>query len=870
MTRWMSRLVRLYPRRWRERYEDELTTLIEESDADWRTALDVVRGATLMQLAYGLATIRQQSRRLVATPAFTLTVLVTMAAAIGANTLIFSLVNGLLLTPLPHPMPDRLVGVAHRAPGFTADVLPQGAFTYFTYREAARQLEDIGLWMAGTVSVAGRGDPEVLRALTVTDGTLPILRVAPAHGRGFTTADDAPGSRETALVSHAYWRRALGGTVNAIGQSLMVDGRQREVIGVLPEDFQLLGHRPDVVLPLRLNRAEAAIGLFRYQGIARLKPGATLDAATADLARLVPSMPDRFPIPPGFTRRMFDDFRLEPDLHPLQQDLTGDVSSMLWLLFAAVALLLLVACANVASLFLVRGASRRQEIAVHLALGAPLLRVAGQMLAEALLLSLASGAAGLALAWAGLRALRALALEQWPMFAEAGVTAGVALFALGISAAVGLVFGLAPALKYCRPHLATALKEQARGSSDGRDGQRLRSGLVVVQVAVAFVLLVGAALMVRTFAAMSDVRTGFSDPGRVLTVSLTIPDAVEPDPAAVARRHHAILQNIRAIGGVQAVAQTSSAPMDGANRRDPLFVEGAAVPDAAMPPARRMKWVSPDYFATMGNPLVAGRDFTWDDVHGRRAVAIVSARLARETFGDARAAIGQRVRTNPTGAWREVVGVVGDEHDDGPTRGVVPLIYWPFLQENMAPGRVTVERSLVYTIRTERPHDGSLLRDIQQAVWAESPTVPLARIQTLQEIYERSTAQVSFLLVALIVASAVTLLLGVVGIYGVVAYVAAARRREVGIRLALGADRRDVRRLFLRRGLALVVWGLSAGLALAAMAMRLLEGFLYDVAPLDPVAYVAAGTLLGGVAMVATWLPARNAARLAPVTALRL
>jgi len=870
VSRWISHLVRLYPRPWRERYEDELTTLIDESDPDWRTALDVVRGATLMQFAYGLATVRHQLRRLVATPAFTLTVLVTLASAIGANALIFSLVYGLLLTPLPHHEPDRLVGVAHRAPGLTADPLPQGAFTYFTYREAARQLEDIGLWAAGTVSVDGRGDPEVLRSLTVTDGTLPILRVTPLHGRGFTPADDAPGSRETAVVSHAYWRRALGGTVDAIGQSLMVDGRPREVIGVLPAHFQLLGHRPDVVLPLRLNRADTAIGLFRYQGLARLKPGVTLEAAAADLARLVPSMPDRFPIPPGFTRRMFDDFRLAPDLHPLQEDLTGDVSSMLWLLFAAVALLLLVACANVGGLFLVRGESRRQEIAVHLALGAPLFRVAGQMLGEALLLSLVGGAAGLALASAGLQALRALALERWPMFAEVGITAGVALFALGLSVAVGLVFGLAPVVKYCRPHLATALKAQARGSSDGRDGQRVRSGLVVAQDAVAFVLLVGAALMVRTFAAIRDVRTGFADPGQVLTVSLSIPEAAEPDPAAVARRHHAILQDIRALGGVQSAAQTSSVPMHGANRRDPLFVESAAAPDGTMPPARRMKWVSPNYFATMGNALVAARDFTWDDVHGRRAVAIVSSRLARETFGEPRAAIGQRVRTSPGGAWREVVGVVGDERDDGPTRGVVPLVYWPYLQENLAPGRVTVERSLVYAIRTTRPHDGGLLRDIQRAVWTHSPTVPLARIETLQDVYERSTAQVSFLLVAFTVASAVTLLLGVVGIYGVIAYVAAARRREVGIRMALGADRRDVRELFLRRGLGLVVWGLAIGLGLAAMAMRVLDGFLYEVAPLDPVAYLAAGALLGGVATVAIWLPARNAARLAPVTALRL
>ncbi|MGE4068755.1 MAG: ABC transporter permease [Vicinamibacterales bacterium] len=873
MSRWTSRLVRLYPRRWREQYEAELTAVIEDSDPGWRTAADVLRGAALMQFAYGLATVRHHARRLIATPAFTLTALATLSLAIGANTLIFSLVHALLLTPLPFPEPDRLVGVSHVAPGLTAEPLPQGAFTYFTYREAARQLEDIGLWNAGTAAVSGRGDPEVLDVLTVTDGTLPILRVAPVHGRGFTPDDDAPGSRETVLVSRAYWMRALGGNPRAIGQSLLVDGRPREVIGVLPDGFQLLGHRPDLVLPLRLNRAETAIGLFRFQGLARLAPGVTREAAAADLARLIPSMPDRFPIPTGFTRQMYDDFHLAPDVHPLQQDLVGDVSGMLWLMSGAVGLLLLVACANVASLFLVRAESRRQEIAVQLALGAPLTRVAGQILGEALLLSVASGVAGLAMAAVGLQSLRALALEQVDRMAALGdvtIAPGVVLFTLLLALAAGALFSLAPILKYCRPHLATALKEQSRGSSNGRESQRLRNGLVIAQVAVALVLLVGAALMVRTFLAIRDVHPGFSDPGQVLTVRLTVPEAVEQDPATAARAHDAILRRIRDVGGVQSVAQTSSVTMDGAVRRDPLFVEGIDVPGGGMPPARRMKWVSPDYFATMGNRVVAGRDFHWDDVHGRRPVAIVSARLARETFGDVQAALGRRVRTAPRGPWREVVGVVGDEHDDGPTRGVVPLVYWPYLQEDMAPGRVTVERTLIYVIRTMRPHDTRLLHDIQQAVWAVSPTLPLTRVESLQAVYDRSTAQVSSTLVLLVVASVVTLLLGVVGLYGVIAYMAAQRRREVGIRMALGAEARDVERLFLARGLGLVGAGLVAGIAVSTAVMRTLEGFLYQVAPFDPVTYLAAATVLGCVATVAIWVPARAAARLSPVTSLRL
>lgn len=867
MTRWIVRLVRLYPSRWRERYEAELVSVIEESGADWRTALDVVRGATLMQLAYGAATLRQHVRRLAATPAFTLTAFITMAVALGANALIFALVDGVLLTPLPYPAPDRLVGVSHVAPGLTHEPVPQAAFTYFTYRDEARQLEDIGLWLPATVSVSGRGEPEVLDALTVTDGTLPLLGAAPVTGRAFSADDDAPGSRETVLLGHTYWRRAFGGDPAAVGKSLVVDGRAREVIGVLPEGFQLLGHRPELLLPLRLNRAETAIGLFRYHGLARLKPGVTLQAAAADLGRLIPSMPSRFPIPPGFTRANFDEFRLAVDVHPLQQELTGDVSDLLWLLWGAVGLLLLVACANVASLFLVRGGARRQEMAVQLALGASRTRIVGQMIGEAVLLSTLAGVAGLALAAAGLQALRGFTIERLAVFGDVTITPVVGLFTFAVAAAAGVVFGLAPITRWPGLELATALREQARGSSGGRDSQRLRNGLVVAQIAVALVLLVGAALMVRTLAAVRDVRPGFERPAQVLTVRLTIPEAVAADPSTAARIHDAILQRLRDVSGVLAVAQTSSVPMDGANRRDPMFVEGA--PEAGLPPARRMKWVSPGYFATVGNRLVAGRDFTWDDVHDRRPVTIVSVRLADELLGGTATALGKRIRTSPTGDWREVVGVVGDERDDGPTRPVVPLVYWPFLQENLAPGRVTVERTLVYVIRTSRPHDGGLLRDVQQAVWMESSTVPLARVESLQAVYDRSTAQGAFMFAVLAVAGAVTLLLGVVGVYGVVAYVVAQRRREIGIRMALGADRDDVLRLFLSRGLRLIAAGLATGLAGAALAAGWLEGFLFGVAPLDPAAYLGAAALLGGVAAVATWLPARGAARLAPIAALK-
>jgi putative ABC transport system permease protein len=869
MTWWMRLVVRLYPGEWRERYQDELEAVIEQSGPGWRPAIDLARGAALMQFATGIGRVRHHARRLWATPAFTLTAVATLATAIGANALLFALVNGVLLKPLPFDQPDRLVGVWHSAPGLVPGPVNQAAFTYFTYREEATAFEDIGLWSATTATVTGRGDPEELEALSVTDGTLPVLRVRAELGRTFTAADDAPGSRDTVMLSREYWLRAFGGSPAAIGQSLMVDGRAREVIGVLPAGFALLRQTPDLVLPLRLNRATVQIGLFRHQGIARLKPGVTLAQAHADLARLVPGMPDRFPIPPGFSRAMYDEFRLAPDIHPLAHDLVGDVTGMLWVLFGAVALLLLVACANVANLFLVRTEGRRQEIAVELALGAGLRRIAGQLVGESLVVAVTSAALGLLLASGGLRVLRALAPARLPRLHDVAIDPIVMVFAAAIAVVAAAAFGLTPIVKYGRPELATALKAGGRGASDDRERQRLRHGLVAGQVAVALMLLIGSALLLRTFTAIREVRPGVANPASVLTVRIGIPEAVIADPLAAARAHEQIVRRIGEVRGVQAVGQTSSITMDGANRRDPLFADGVVGADGQLPPVRRMKWAGPGYFSAIGNPVVAGRDFSWDDVHDRRPVAVVSAVLARELFGDTRAALGQRVRPSPNGPWREIVGVTGNEHDDGPTRPPTPMVYWPFQQEDYAPGQITVERALTYAIRTDRRHDTGLLRDIQLAVWAVNPTLPLARIETAQDVFDRTTAQLSFTLVALAVAAGVTLLLGVVGIYGVIAYVVAQRRREVAIRMALGADAGWVVGLFLRHGLTTVAIGLAAGAALSVLTTRALGAWLFEVSTLDPLAYASAVALLAGVALVAVWIPARAATRVAPGLALR-
>lgn len=857
MTRWARLAMLVYPRRWRQRYGMELETLIDDSGGGWRVVADVARQALLLRT-------RDHLRRLAAAPVFTLAATATLAIAIGANALIFAIVNGLLLQPLPFPQPEALVGVWHRAPGFVSGPLNQAAFTYFTYRDSATSFEDIGLWLNATATVVGRGESEELPGLLVTDGTLTLLGVRPSAGRLFAEADDVPGSRETVVISHAYWLRAFQGSPAAMGQSLVVDGRAREVIGVLPERFRFLQHAPDLVLPLRLNRAEAQIGLFRYQGVARLKSGVTTQQAEAELASFIPGMPDRYPIPPGFTRQMYNDFRLAPEIHPLREDLVGDVSGMLWMVFGAVGLLLLVACANVANLFLLRGENRRREFAVQLALGSGRARLAGQQLGEALTLSLGSGLLGIALAYAALPALQRAAAGQIPLIGAITIDVLTLAFAMVLAVLASLVFCALPIIRFTKPNLAETLKENGRGSSDTHTRHRARNALVVAQVAIALVLLVGATLMVRTFIAIRDVQPGFTDGERVLTVRINIADAVSPDPVATARQHEQIVRGIAGIPGVQHAAQTSSVTTDGANRRDPLFIEGVAGEDGRMPPVRRMKWVSPGYYQTMGNPLVAGRDFTWQDVLDRRDVAIVSENLAREAFGSAGQALGRRVRSSPTMTWREIVGVVGNEHDDGPTRPATPIVYWPFLQENYAPGRITVERALVYAIRSNRVRDSGLLRDIQQATWAVNPVLPISRVETVDEVYRRATAQGSFTLVVLAIASGVTLLLGVVGIYGVIAFVVAQRRREVGIRLALGATSRDVTRLFMGRGLATVGVGLALGSFAAVAGSSALNRWLYGVDRLDVWVFALSIAALGLISAAAIWLPARQAANTPP------
>jgi putative ABC transport system permease protein len=808
-------------------------------------------------------------RRLFKTPAFALTAIITVGAAIGANALIFTVVNGVLLKPLPYGDSKSLVGAWLVAPGVMQGPLQQSAGTYFMLREGAESFQDIGLWSNGTATVTGRGEPEQIETLNVTDGTLPVLAIQPALGRAISGDDDLPNGPQVVLISHAYWLRAFGGNPTAVGQSVMVNGLSREVIGVLPEDFRFLRANPQLILPLRIDRATVHAAGFNYQAVARLKPGVTLEQANADVERLLPSLTSRFPLPPGFTQQMFDDAKIGSLVRPLDVDVVGNIGSLLWILLGTVGLVLLVACANVANLFLVRAEARQQELAIRLALGAEARQIAWQLISESLTVSLLGGVLGTALAYGGIRMLVYLQPAQLPRLSDITLDPIVLMFTLAVSLIAGLMFGAIPVAKYARPHMASAMKDGSRGSSDGRERHRARNSLVVAQVALAAVLLVGSGLMVRTFLAIRDVPMGFQHPDSLLTFRLSLPQAVVPDIDQVARIHEDIARRLEAVGGVEAVGVSSSVTLDQQSNNDPIWLEDFPASDAKIPPLRRMKYLGARYFETMGNAIVAGRDLSWTDVRNSAPVAVVSENLAREYWSDPAMAVGKRVRRSSESAWIEIVGVAGDERQDGATRPAPPTIYWPMKVASNIGGQPYVQRSLAYAIRSSRLQNPGFINDVQQAVWSVAPNVPLARVRTMRQMYDESMAQTQFVLVILGIAASVTLLLGLVGIYGVIAYVVAQRRREVGIRMALGAQTASVQKIFLVRGLTLTAIGLVAGLAASAAMMRLLSSQLFGVQPFDAVTYAAVVVGLGAVALLATWLPARRATRIDPMRALR-
>ncbi len=813
--------------------------------------------------------LRHVARRLARAPMFTIVAVITLAVGIGANSAIFSVVNGVLLKPLSFKDPERLVSIWYQASGIGMREMNQGPAFHLTYRDENRVFEDIGIWRNTSVSVTGLAEPERVEAVVATDGIFTTLGVSPALGRTFTRTDDSPGSPETVILSYSYWQRKFGGDPGVIGRRLLVEGRAREVIGVMQKDLRFLRAHPALFSPYQLNRSEIFVGNFAHQSIARLKPGVTIEQANADVARMLPIVAKNFPMPPGFTLAMLQDAHLTPNLHPLMQDVVGDVGKVLWVLLGTVAIVLLVACANVANLFLVRAEGRQRELAIRTAVGAGRREIAVELLSESVTLGIIGGALGLLLAYGGVRVLVARAPANIPRLDEISIDPAVVFFTAGISVLAGILFGLIPLFKYGRPDLGPALKEGGRSFSEGRERHRMRNGLVVSQIALALVLLVSSGLMIRTFQAMKKVRPGFARPEEVLTLRISIPRSEVSDIEKTARMHEQIMRRIEQIPGIASIALSSSVTMDGWTSNDPIFVEDFPIPEAQIPPVRRYKYVSPSFFSTMGNPIVYGRDITWTDTYNKAPVLVISEKLAREYWKDPAKAVGRRIRESPSAPWREIIGVVGDEYDDGVNQKPPAVVYWPMLVDHYWGRDVFGQRNMVYAIRSERVSNTTFFKEVQQAVWSVSPSLPLARVRLLSEIAEESMMRTSFTLLMLAIAAAMALLLGMVGIYGVISYSVSQRTREIGIRIALGAQRGAVRGMFLRHGFALAVIGIVFGIGAAAGLTRLMAALLFGVSPWDPVTFASVSAVLGAIALLACYLPARRASSVDPVDALR-
>jgi putative ABC transport system permease protein len=821
---------------------------------------------------FHLVQLKQALRRLARAPVFTGMTLITLAIGVGANTVIFSVVEGVLLKPLEYPRSEQLIGVWLNAPGIGLQKLGMAQFIYFIDREQSATLQDIGVYSSKSLSVTGAGDPEHVKGLDVSDGTLPVLGVSPVLGRLFTRQDDMAGVPATVLLSYGYWRQKYGGSASAIGRSITVDGKPREIIGVLPREFHFLDEADDaLILPMQWDRNKTELGDFSYKAIARLKPGTTIAQANADQARLLPIAIRSFPAPQGFSPAIFDKAQLQPDLRPLKQDVIGNVSAVLWVLMGSIAIVLLVACANVANLLLVRVESQRQELAIRYALGAGQGHIAGGILIESLILGLASSIVGLAFAFGALRILVALAPTGLPRLHEIAIDFPVLLFALSVALSVSLVVGIIPAVRYSGSALRRAVSESGRGASPSPERQRVRKVLVALQVSLSLVLLICAGLMIRTFGALVKVNPGFAQPNALQTFRVYIPATRIPDTQheRLIRREQEILEKLASIPSVSSVGVTNSVPMDGNGYIDPVFARDRTYSEDEMPPVRRFKFVSPGFFATMGMPLVAGRDLTWSDTYEKRPTAIVSENLAREYWHDPAGALGKQIRATTADDWREIVGVVGNIHDEGADKPESSAVYWPLIQDRFEGEQEFVRREVAYVLRSPRAGSASFVKDIQRAVWSIDSEMPLADPTTVGELYTKSMARTSFTLVMLCVAGSMALMLGIVGIYGVISYSVSQRTREIGIRMALGAQRKELTAMFVSQGLRLTGVGIACGVVLAFAATRLMSSLLFGVNSRDPWTYAGTIAFVIAISWLACYLPSRRAATVDPISTLR-
>ena len=806
--------------------------------------------------------VQYAARVLLKSPGFTAVAVLAVALGVGANTAIFSVVNAVLLKPLNYAEPDQLVLINHNYPkiDLKASVSAPG---YAYYRDNAKSFDSVAAFTSWNVNLTGEGEPERLQGLSVTTNLLQTLGAQTADGRVFTAEEGTPGNNKVVVLSDGFWRRRFGG-VPVVGKAITLNGEPYTIVGVMPPTFQFgrewNAQTPDVWSPMAFTpqQLDASTGLTsEYLGVmARLKDGvgvaqaqAEMDAISADLRRQY--MPGADASNWGLLLTRYDEF------------VVGQIRTPLLFLLGVVALVLLIACANVANLMLARAAVRQKEIAVRTALGASRWRVVRQLLTESVLLSVAGGGVGLLLAMWGVDLLLKLNDNKIPRATEIGLDRNVLLFTLGVSVLTGIIFGLAPAFQTSNVNLHDTLKEGGRSSRSGiRRG--LRDVLVVVEITLAVIVLVGAGLLIRSFARLQQVNPGF-EPRGVLAMQVSLPQSKYKEGTLRAAFDRQMLEGVRALPGVKSAATITTLPMSGWNQSGSFQIEGRQLAPGESSPHGDRWMPSDDYFQTMGIPLVKGRYFDARDTADSPPVVIVSEALARK-YWPGEDPVGKRITFNripntQDPLWREIVGVVGhvrNEGLEGESRG---QYYVPYTQR---PNNT----DLFLVVRTDAD-PASLAPSVRGAVAAVDRDLPVYRVTTMEKLVSESLMQRRFAMFLFGVFAVLALALAVVGLYGVMSYAVAQRTHEIGLRMALGAQTRDVLRMVVGQGMVLVAIGLGLGLGGALLLTRLMKSLLFGVSAADPLTYAGIALLLAAVAFLASYLPARRATKVDPMVALR-
>jgi putative ABC transport system permease protein len=799
--------------------------------------------------------LRYAGRALRRNPGFTLVAVLTLALGIGANTAIFSVINGVLLRPLPYREPDRLVRLFTSFASEPRYAVSQPEF--MDYKGLNQVFENAAAFSGASLTLTGDGEPERLRGMAITKDFLPVLGITPLYGRNFEAREGREGGEPVLIVTHDLWQNRFGGEQSLLGRVLEVNGRSRRVVGILPPG--VTAYRAQVFIPHFINPDSLAGRASNYLSvIARLRPGISVERAKAELETLTRRTGEvyrkTYPVSMGYSATAVS----------MLDEMVGDIRLPLMILLGAVGLVLLIACANVANLLLARGEARQQEVAVRLALGASGRRILRQLLTESMVLALIGAAGGMLLAWWGMKALLSVNPEAIPRFQDIHMDGTVGVVTLVLAMLTGVIFGFAPALHLIRTELQSTLKEGGRGGTEGGHRQRLGRTLVTAEVALAVVVVIGAALLLRSFRELRGTDPGFRAEN-VLAVDLSLPLA-RYDNAATTSFYQRLVEQVRALPGVRMAAAASDIPpVAGGNNWD-IIIDGRVREPGSTYPSPNVRAVTRDYFRTMSIAFASGRGFGAEDHAASAPVAILNETSARTWWPDGNP-IGQRIRFDSKLPWVTIVGVARDAKSNGVREPTPPELF--LLHEQLPAAGGGTERSMYVLLKTT-VDPLSLSSPAREAVRQLDPQLAVTAIRSMEQLLDFSVAQQRFMMLLLAVFGVVALSLAAIGIYGIMSYAVKRRSKEIGIRMALGGAPRDVLLLVVGQGMRLAVIGMVVGLVGALASTRVMSDLLFGVPARDPVTFVGIALLLAGVAFVASWLPARRAVRTDPTSALRM